>query len=339
MKISFLTKSKNKTKINSHRITYVTFEKYFNIKPYNRIINSIYKLRGNYLRINNQKSIGIFWVILSMGFFSISMCISKFISPEIPTFVKVFIRLFFGLLILFPLTSQNIKTFKTNNLIFYLLRAILVSGSMVCAYYTYFHLPIALATSIGFTTPIITTALSILFLKEKVNSIQWFIVLIGYLGVLIMVRPVILDFTCIALIGLFGNFLTSCAILIANQISKKDLVNKILFYTSFLSFILMLGPGIYFWESPNNVEILLLSCLSVTGLLSQYCYLRAIRYAKVSVLAPFEYVRLIFSISFGFLLFNEIPHIYTLLGITLIIIADLLLYQDITRKRISENRV
>lgn len=279
--------------------------------------------------MKQQSLLGIFWIILSMLAFSSTVSIAKFLDTQMPTVVKVFMRLFFGLMLLLPFMYNNIKTFKTKQGPLYLLRAILVCLSMLCTYYTYAHLPLTIATSIGFTTPIITTTLSILFLKEKVNAIRWLIVIVGYIGVLIILRASPITFNLAALVGFLGNFLASCAIIVANKISRTDTSKQILFITNILSFMLLIGPAFYFWQTPSQSEIVFLCLLGGTGVLSQYCYLQAISYEKVSFLAPFEYMRLIFSVPIGFLIFNEIPHSYAILGSVIIIFSNLMLvYKD-----------
>ncbi len=275
--------------------------------------------------IHKNKLTGILWIVLSMIFFSITMSISKFLGSEVHTLVKIFMRLLFGLILLLPFMFDKTTKLKTNNIGLYLLRTSCVCAAMFCTYFTYTHLPLALATSIGFTTPIFTILLSILFLKEKVSLSHWILIIIGYIGVLIITRPTLSFHFSYITIGLLANFLASCAIIMANKISRTDSAKQILFLTTLLSVLFTSIPTYYFWQRPNAQEFFLLFLLGCTGMLSQYCYLKAIRLEKISFLSSFEYIRLIFMVPIGVFVFNEIPNPHIYLGSIIIIASNLCL--------------
>jgi drug/metabolite transporter (DMT)-like permease len=268
----------------------------------------------------------IAWAILWGICFSLSLSIIKFLSSHLSSITLLFVRLCFGLIFFYPfIFKTGIKNLKTQNFPLHFLRATLISTAMFCTYYSYTHLPLTVATSIGFTSPLITVALSVLFFKERITFWQWITLIGGYIGVLIIVQPKVILFNNAIWVAFLGNGIASCGILLSKRLSKTESTLQMMAYTLGVSFILI---GVLFLkraEWPELSDLPWLSLAGALGIFSQFCYLQALKEGKPSLIAPFEYLRLVFMIPLGFFIFQEIPRFSMLLGALVIITTTYLL--------------
>lgn len=256
--------------------------------------------------------------------FSTTMSLIKWIGPAVPTAMKVFMRLLFGLVFMSPfIFKRGLHRLKTDHFLMHLIRTCLILAAMFCTYYAYAHLPLAFATSLGFTAPLMTTVLAILFLHERVASSHWVALMTGYMGVLIMVRPGVVAFDPAIGIALLANLFASSAIIFTRKLIQTESSAKILFYANILSVIVMLVIALFNWKTPTLAELFLLLLIGGIGVFSQYCNVQAYRYSQPSFLAPFEYLRLVFAIPIGIYLFDEKPDAWTLLGSLIIVLTTL----------------
>ena len=152
-------------------------------------------------------------------------------------------------------------------------------------------------------------------------------------GLLVMTRSFSLVLGSEIGIALLANILASGAIVIAKKLSFTDSVTTLIFYSTLGSFILSTVVILWVKEWPPTKDILLLIGISICGVLSNTFYVNALKYGKASLVAPLEYVRLIFAAAMGYLFFQEIPDKYVILGAVVIACSTFLL----TRMELSEN--
>ena len=214
-----------------------------------------------------------------------------------------------------------ITHFKTTRLPLHLLRIIIVTSAMGCTYYAYRHLPISYAAAIGQTGPLFTTIMAILILREKAQWFKWLALGLGYCGVLLMMRPSEGYMDSVTLIALGANLLAGVGIIISKKLTATDASETILFYATFGVLIVSGIGSFWFWQTPSTADLIKLGGMGVAGVLSQYCYINALKYAPASFVTPFEYSRLCMSIPIGYLIFKEVPDFWVLAGSFVIVIA------------------
>lgn len=275
------------------------------------------------MAINYRKS--IFWMILWSICFSIVMSLAKKISPEISGATLIFCRLAIGLTFAMPIfIGQGIQAvIKTPYISLHLIRAVIVTCAMGCTYYAYRNLPLAEAASIGQTGPLFTTLLAGFILREKMTLSKWLAMMVGYAGVLFIVKPGAAELNIAMLVALAANLLAGMAIIIAKKVSSADSSSTILFYGTVGTLILTSLQVLFSWQTPSMTDSIYLIFIGASGMLSQYCYLQALKYAPASFVTPFEYVRLCVTIPIGIIVFNETPDLYSLLG-SLIIVGSII---------------
>jgi drug/metabolite transporter (DMT)-like permease len=268
----------------------------------------------------SPKLIGAGFMLLWALSFSSAMAFAKTLSPEIDSIVILFMRYFFGLIFFSPFVFQaGLKGFITSRPILHLTRVACVGLAMGCTYYAYRNLPLALATSIGMTGPLFTTILSMLLLKDSVSFPKWGFIILGYLGVLVMVRPHELAISVGVWVELLANLFAALSIICVKLLSRTESTLTILLYantvTTFIAGLLALSM----WKTPDTSDLITLIVIGGLGVFSQFCSVSALKFANPSYLAPFEYTRMCFAIPVGYLFFQEFPNLWTILGSLMII--------------------
>lgn len=266
------------------------------------------------------KLIGALFMLLWAMTFSTAMALTKTLSSDVDSIVILFMRDFFGLLFFSPFVVQaGFKGFKTSRPILQLIRVLCMLIAMGCTYYAYRHLPLALATSIGMTGPLFTTLLSMLLLKDAVSFSKWALILFGYFGVIVMVRPHDMPISMGVWVELFANLFAGFTIICTKLLSRTDSTVTIMLYTTTITTFIAGILALSVWKTPALPDMMILVAIGGFGVFSQYCSITALRYANPSYLAPFEYTRMCFAIPVGFFFFEEFPSLWTVFGSMIII--------------------
>jgi drug/metabolite transporter (DMT)-like permease len=265
--------------------------------------------------MTSQKAKSVIFILLWALSFTASMSLLKTLHGSVPTVILVFTRSIFGCLVSGGMVSRyGLKALQTNRLPLHFFRILLGAGGIFCTYYAYSVLPLALATSIGFTGPLMTTLMALLFLGESISRQRWMGILVGYAGVLLIVRPEGGMVSLAILVALAANIFASGSIITAKKLSGTDHPAVIMALSNGINFLLMAIPAFIYWRSFSLKEILLLCGVGLCGSISQYFQINAIRWASPSFLAPFEYLRLVFALPIGWFFFNEAPSLIQFLG-------------------------
>ena len=266
--------------------------------------------------------LAVLFMVLS-GIFATTMhCLIRFATEESHPFEVAFFRTIFVLLIFLPVVIKNgIASLKSNNVKMQSYRAVVGSIAMLCMFYGLSITELAKATALMFTVPIFATILAIFFLKEIVGIRQWIAMLVGFSGAIIVLRPDIeLGFG--PLLILCASMMWSASMLMAKKLTKTDTTVSITFWQAAglipATFILAMQV----WEWPTLQQLIMFLFIAVAGTLVHWFLNEALKRADITALLPLDYLRLIWSVSLGFIFFNEIPHIGLWLGAALILGAS-----------------
>tara|TARA_A100001015_G_scaffold44881_1_gene49396 strand:- start:323 stop:1177 length:855 start_codon:yes stop_codon:yes gene_type:complete len=257
------------------------------------------------------------------GFFATTMhCLIRFATEDHHPFEVAFFRTIFVLIIFLPLVARNgISSLKSNNIKLQTLRAIVGSVAMLCMFYGLSITELAKATALMFTVPIFATILAILFLKEIVGIRRWLAMIVGFTGAVIVLRPdVELGFG--PLLILCASLMWSSSMLMAKTLTKTDSISSITFWQAAglipATFIL----AVPVWQWPNLSQLFMFLMIAIAGTLVHWFLNEALKRAEISALLPLDYLRLIWSVSMGFIFFNELPHAGLWFGAALILGAS-----------------
>ena len=280
------------------------------------------KKENNFFTFLSPSVLAVLFMILS-GFFATTMhCLIRFATEDHHPFEVAFFRTIFVLIIFLPLVARNgITSLKSNNVKLQTFRAIVGSVAMLCMFYGLSITELAKATALMFTVPIFATILAILFLKEIVGIRRWIAMLVGFSGALIVLRPDIeLGFG--PLLILCASLMWSSSMLMAKTLTKTDTISSITFWQAAglipATFIL----AIQVWEWPSLSQLVMFLMIAIAGTLVHWFLNEALKRAEISALLPLDYLRLIWSVSMGFIFFNELPQAGLWFGAALILGAS-----------------
>tara|TARA_B110000914_G_C15487124_1_gene458628 strand:- start:58 stop:942 length:885 start_codon:yes stop_codon:yes gene_type:complete len=277
--------------------------------------------------ILNTKS-GPYYFLISVIFFSVMEILVKFLSSSYPIGELVFFRGFFGLLpIIFIMPKKKFfQNFKTKKIKLHIFRTITGCFALISIFFSLKYLPLADAISITFAAPIFATIFSIFFLKEIVGKKRWFAVLIGFLGILIILKPGTSLFSIYSIFPILfcvGFAASASLIRILSKTDKNYLIS--FYYTAGLTLVsLFLDP--LSWKIPLFKDCLLLISIGIIGSLGNIIITEAYRKSEISLITPIKYLNLIFAIVFGYFLFNEVPEVSTLIGSVFIIVSTVIIF-------------
>jgi drug/metabolite transporter (DMT)-like permease len=222
-------------------------------------------------------------------------------------------------LVAFMARHVGVAVFRTNTLWLQVLRAALTMVSLWCLFYGFAVLPLADATAVTYTRAIFLILLAVAFLGERISLRRWLAVLAGIIGALIVIKPGFMAWRPEYLVALAGAALNAGSMVATKALERQDSTLTIMAWLTGLSLLACVPALLQPWPAPEYWPWML--GISVLGSSGLYVGLLAIRSADLSVLAPFDYSRLIMAAGFGILLFGEVPDLTTLVGAAVITLA------------------
>jgi drug/metabolite transporter (DMT)-like permease len=184
-------------------------------------------------------------------------------------------------------------------------------------------LPIAEASATSFVSPLFVTALSIFFLAEKVGLRRWFATAVGLMGVMIVLRPGTGAFHAAAFFPVVSAFAWACTLIMTRMMSGQERVMVTMTYASIVGFVVLCALVPFVWVTPSWHDILFGVLVGVASTAGQWIVVLAFRYADASVLAPFSYIQLLWVTLLGFVVFGEVPDVWTVVGAAVIVASGL----------------
>ena len=184
-------------------------------------------------------------------------------------------------------------------------------------------LPIAEASATGFVSPLFVTALSIVFLGESVGVRRWLATAVGLIGVLIILRPGSSAFHPAAFFPIVSALAWACTLIMTRMMSGKERAITTMTYSSIAGVCILSALVPFVWVAPSWHDILFGIFIGVASTAGQWIVVLAFRYADASVLAPFSYTQLLWVSILGFVIFGEMPDIWTVIGAVFIVASGL----------------
>ena len=217
--------------------------------------------------------------------------------------------------------KKNYIFYNSKKIKFQILRSFLSILESGCFVFSFRYLSLADVHSVGSMTPVIVVALSALILREHVSIKIWIAIFVGFVGMLIILRPGSTIFDLYSLIPFCGAFFLGFYQILTRKVSEYDSNETSLFYTGVIGLIIMFFLSIFYWQSINLLSVVLLGSGGVFFSLGIYFQILALSNARASIIQPFHYTLIFWAILFGYILYNDIPDIFTICG-ALIIVAS-----------------
>ncbi len=259
----------------------------------------------------------------------------KHVGQSIPVVEILFIRQILVVVIISPVILKNIDTvFTTRVFRIHALRGSLSVVAMLTGFTAVVYLPLAEVTAISFVRTLFTTILAIFILKEVVGVRRWSSVIVGFIGVLIIVRPEPENINAYALLAIASAFFVSCINILMRKLSQIEKPSTIMAYQSIFVILFMAGPAIYLWVTPTLNDVFFIVAIGGLMSLMQWIFIQAFKVGEAAAIAPMEYVRLLYAVFIGIVFFTEIPTLWTLGGAGIIVASTLYtLHRNALKKR------
>jgi drug/metabolite transporter (DMT)-like permease len=278
---------------------------------------------------------GIACMLAGGACFAVMDSLVKWVSPRFAISQIIFFRSLFALLPIGLLAAREggLWALRTRRPGGQVLRALAGLVSLACFVYAFGHMPLADAVGIGFSAPIFITALSVPLLGESVGIRRWSAVLVGFVGVLVMVRPGSGVLQATSLIALTGTLFYALAMILVRQLGRSETTIAIAFYYS-LTCIVITGAALPFqWTMPGLADGVYLVTLGIIGGFGQLFVTAAFRTAPAAIVAPFDYVSILYVSLIGYAVWGDVPDTPLLVGAAILVASGLyILHREALRR-------
>lgn len=280
---------------------------------------------------------GAAWMLASGVLFTGMASLVKDLGSRYDPFQIGLFRCFFGFIVLLPLIlPHGVQAFRTRRPVLHLARALCGVIAMAGGFYGLANLPLADVTAIGFGLPLFLIVTAVLFLGEKVRWRRWTATVVGFIGVVIMLRPGEGSVEVATLVVIGSTMMVSFAATMVKLLTRTESTLTSLAWFGVVSTTAMAIPAALVWETPAAGDWALLVLVGVLGAAGQTCTVRAYTVGEATAVAPFDYFKMIYAVAVGILLFGEWPDAWTLTGA--VVIVGSTLYIARREARLSESQ-
>jgi drug/metabolite transporter (DMT)-like permease len=268
---------------------------------------------------------GIALILASTVFLGVSDVTAKYLSATLPSIEIAWVRFLIFALIMVPamLPGSPLFALRTERPVLQVMRGIALLSSSLFFISGLRFLPIAEASATGFVAPLFVTALSIVFLGESVGVRRWVATAVGLIGVLIILRPGSSAFHPAAFFPIVSALAWACTLIMTRMMSGREHALTTMTYSSIAGVCILSVLVPFVWVAPSGHDILFGILIGVASTAGQWIVVLAFRYADASVLAPFSYTQLLWVSILGFVIFGEVPDIWTVTGAAFIVASGL----------------
>ena len=259
------------------------------------------------------------------GFMAITI---RYASKQLHPFEIAFFRNVFGFLFAAPLLLRHgTGLLRTDRLPLYFGRCALGIVSMLAGFWALVNLPLAQAVALSYSTPLFVTIGAVLVLGEVVGVRRWSAVLIGFVGVLVIVRPLGHDFTAGALIAVLAAAMSAAVAVSIKILSRTERPDAIVLYTTLIWVPMSFVPALFFWEWPNAESWMWVTLAGFFGTTAHMCWTRALKIGDASAITPISFVQLPVVAILAYMLFDERLDRWTALGSCIIFASNIYIAQ------------
>lgn len=270
---------------------------------------------------------GALWMLLSAVTFSVMTTLIKFLGSDYPAALQTFYRQAAGVAVLLPvLIRHRGAAFATTRPGILIFRSLLGTAGMVLSFYGFQKLPLADANALSFTRTLWLVPLAAFIVKEKVGPLRAAAAVVGFLGVLLMVRPAADGHFAV---GIPAIAMLASALLFAFTVTGMKVLTRdhsttvILVWSAVLGFVLSIPGAVLTWRVPEPKDFMLLCLMGAIATANQACYIKGMSLGDAGAMAPIDYTRLVFSAAIGFFLFAEVPSPWTVAGAAVVVASTL----------------
>jgi len=283
---------------------------------------------------------GILWALLATALFAIVAAMAKVAVKE----YHVLQILFFRQIVVFSSCIPSIvKSFpeglKTQHPKMHAARLIGAFVALSCSIWAVAVLPLTTAITLGFAQVFFVALLALSFLNERVGMYRIAAVIVGFVGVVIVMRPGVEGIINVhAFIPVLGALGAGVAVISVRRLSQTESTATLLIYQALFVGALAGVPLFWLWVTPDLNGVLFLLGMGIVATVGQWVGVKALRLGEASVIGNIQYMQLIYAAILGYFLFKEVPDIYTIAGAAIIVGASVYIFhrETLSKKRVSD---
>ncbi len=272
--------------------------------------------------------------LLSALLFAVMSVLVRYLGERYPVGQVVFFRSAFAILpvvVIYAWRGELEAAIRTGRPFHHIGRGATAVGAMFCNFSALARLPVVDATAISFVSPLITVAMSAVFLKERVRIYRWSAVIVGFAGVLVMLAPRLSVGSSAASaagalgagLGLMGALFSAGSTVQTRSLTRSETTSSIVLYFSLICALFGLCTWPLGWVAPSWTEFAALATIGIFGGLAHIFLTESYRLAPASLVAPFDYTSMLWALVLGFLVFGEVPDALVFIGAGIIAGAGL----------------
>ena len=247
--------------------------------------------------------------------------IAKYLSSSLPVLQITWARYFFTVVIILPTMvlffKKNLKLSEKPKL--QIIRGVLLFFANILFFYSISQISLSKALTLAFIAPLIVTIFSPIFLNEKVGFNRWVAVMIGFFGCLIVIRPGLIEFNLATFAALGTGFMYGFYLIVTRKLSNVDNPLLTLLFTGIVGAFIGSFVIPFYWVMPSSDQWLFLFLIGFFASIGHLLLILSLKLADASKLAPFGYFEILPNVIIGFYFFNNVPDIFHLSGLVLII--------------------
>jgi drug/metabolite transporter (DMT)-like permease len=267
---------------------------------------------------------GALWLVSGGFIFTSTSAMIRLLSTQVESVQTAFFRAAISMILLLPMiASGRIKPWLSKRIVGHFWRTLMGTVSMVLGFYAVSLLPLADATAIAFSQPLFSIVVAAVVAGETVRWRRWTATVVGFIGVLVMVQPGQGSLQFGALIALANAASVAVSIYLVRRLSDSEEPLMILTQFAMFSTLLLALPAIWVWRWPDAWGWLLAVGIALSATAGQFFWVQAFKAGEMSAVAPFEYLRLPFAVFVGWLIWGEMPMIWTYVGAAIVIASAL----------------
>ena len=259
----------------------------------------------------------------------------KFLSDDLHPIIICFYRSLMGLILITPFVARNnFKALHTKNMRLQIFRASINIISMICWFSAIGMMHFEKATALGFTTPLFTTVLAVVVLGEVIRFHRTAALLLGFIGIIIIIRPGYVPFEFGTVLMLIASFSFSFVLIFVKKLSATDSSLTIIFYHLLYMTPVFFILSLFYWENINFYQLIVFTLMGASGLLSHWCLAQAFKMSDTTFVMPLQFTKLIWASLIGLFIFAEQPDIWTWVGGVIIFISVVYItYREAFKKK------
>ena len=276
----------------------------------------------------NDNLRGALWILVAATCAAGMSLSIRGLGGEIAVFQIVFVRCMIGIALVMAFSARRggIKI-RPRQWKWLVVRSVMTTGALFCGFTAISLLPLTTATVLFFTAPLYVTILSVPFFGETVGWRRAGATVLGFVGTIVVLRPGVDGFDPNMLFAIASSMLFAGVLLIGKRLSRTDTIGTMMFYAMVIAGLGCMPLAVMHWQAPVWQEWGLLVAVAVFGTLRGFGDTKGYAMGEASVMAPFQYSRIVVVAVAAYALFDEVPDLFTVIGAAIIVASSLYIAQ------------